>query len=235
MARKRPNSARDYVSKGQTRRNRILDQAIKTASEQGLEALTIGQMAAKLGMSKSGLFAHFGSKENLQLASIERAQEIFEDAVLAGVEEGIQGIALLWSLCDLWLKHLEHRAFPTGYFFTGAFMEYGERRGPLSRSLRTVIQTWLKSLKRSVQQAQDLKELRTESTAGEIAFELDALLVGVYRARLAGSGDAYRTARGAILSRLRSRATDQIPPHALTGVGTWERHLRQRAKAGPGK
>ena len=114
-------------------------------------------------------------------------------------------------------------------------MEYGERRGPLSRSLLTVIKIWLKSLKRSVQQAQNLKELRTESTAGEMAFALDALLVGAYWAHLAGSGDEYRTARRAILSRLRNWATQQIPPHALTGVGTWERHLRLRAKAGPGE
>jgi AcrR family transcriptional regulator len=192
-------------------------------------------MAANLGMSKSGLFAHFGSKQKLQLATIKRAQEIFEGAVLARVEEGMTGVGLLWSLCDLWIGHLEHRVFPTGYFFTGAFMEYGERRGPLARSLRTVIKTWLRSLKRSVEQAQDLKELRTESSAGEMAVELDALLVGAYWARLAGSGDAYRTVRRAILSQLQSWATHQIPPRALIGVNTWERYLRQRARAGPGK
>ncbi len=200
-----------------------------------MEALTIGQMAAKLGMSKSGLFAHFGSKEKLQLATIERAHGIFESAVLAQVEEGMKGVGLLWNLCDLWLRHLERRVFPTGYFFTGAFMEYGERRGPLTGSLRAAIQTWLKSLKQSIEQAQDMEEVQTESTAGEMAFELDALLVGAYWARLAGFGNGYRTARFAILSRLRSWASDQIPPRALKSVSAWERYLRQRARAGPGK
>jgi AcrR family transcriptional regulator len=235
MARKTSLSNSDRVSRGEGSRNRILNQAIQMASEEGLEALTIGQMSAKLGMSKSGLFAHFGSKEKLQLATIERAQGIFETEVLAGVEEGTQGVALLWSLCDLWLKHLEHRVFPTGYFFTGAFMEYGERRGPLTRRLRAVIKTWLKSLKLSVEQAQDLEELRTERTAQEMAFELAALLVGAYWAHLAGSGDAYRTARLAILSRFRNWAAGQVPPRALSGVSTWERYLRRRARAGPGK
>src|SRR2546426_8487529 len=87
MPQKGPNANIDRVSRGEESRNRILNQAIKTASEQGLEALTIGRMAAKLGMSKSGLFAHFGSKRKLQLATIERAKGIFDGEVLEPAEE----------------------------------------------------------------------------------------------------------------------------------------------------
>ena len=221
----------DRISRGEESRNRILNQAIKTASEQGLEALTIGQMAAKLGMSKSRLFAHFGSKRKLQLATIERAKGIFDNAVLATVEGGTKGVVQLWSLCDLWIRHLEAGVFPTGYFFTGAFMEYGERIGPLAGSLRTVIKTWLKSLKRSVQESQKSEELKSEPDAEEMAFELNALLVGAYWAHLAGFGDAYSEARLAILNRLRIWVTDQIPSRALKSLNAWKRYLRQRARS----
>jgi hypothetical protein len=71
-------------------------------------------MASALDMSKSGLFAHFGSKLKLQLATVERAQAIFEQAVLQPGEKNMSGIVRLWSLCDLWLKHLEGRVFPSG-------------------------------------------------------------------------------------------------------------------------
>src|SRR6266851_5358758 len=141
MPQKGSNANTDRVSRGEESRNRILNQAIKTASEQGLEALTIGRMAAKLGMSKSGLFAHFGSKRKLQLATIERAKGIFDNAVLPPVEGSMNGVVQLWSLCDSWIRHLEAGLFPSGYFCTGAFMEYGERVGPLAGSLRTVIKT----------------------------------------------------------------------------------------------
>src|SRR5579863_2130577 len=107
MAQQSSASSSEPLSQGEESRNRILNQAIRTASEQGLEALTIGRMAAQLEMSKSGLFAHFGSKQKLQLATIERAKQIFENAVLEPVEGSTKGILRLWSLCDLWIKHLE--------------------------------------------------------------------------------------------------------------------------------
>jgi len=123
MAQKRPKSGTERISRGEDQRNRILRETIRMASEEGLQSLTIGRMAAKLGMSKSGLFAHFGSKRKLQLATIERAHEIFEKRVLTPlVERGPKGIFRIWILCDLWSKHLETRLFPSGYFFTGAFM-----------------------------------------------------------------------------------------------------------------
>jgi len=93
MAQKRPNSGGNGVSRGEEQRNRILNKSVRMASEEGLQALTIGRMAAELGMSKSGLFAHFGSKRKLQLATIERAEKIVENAVLApSVERSSKGI-----------------------------------------------------------------------------------------------------------------------------------------------
>jgi len=199
------------------------------ASEEGLQALTIGRMAAELGMSKSGLFAHFGSKRKLQLATIERAEKIVENAVLApSVERSSKGIVRLWILCDLWIKHLETKLFPSGYFFTGAFMEYGRRRGSLAGSLRDVIKTWLTALASTVQQAQDVADLKSEPTAEEMAFELNALLVGAYWSHLAGSKRAYSMARLAILDRLRGWATDKIPSRALESMSVWKKFVRSR-------
>jgi AcrR family transcriptional regulator len=231
MARRRPKTNADRQSRGERQRERILTEAIQLASVKGLEALTIGQMASALDMSKSGLFAHFGSKLKLQLATVERAEAIFEQAVLQPGEESISGIARLWSLCDLWLKHLEGRVFPSGYFFTGAFLEYGHRSGPLARRLQELANQWMQSIDRAVRQAQDTEELR-KGSAESIAFELNALLVGAYGSRLAGYEGAYSEARKAILGRLQGWASDQIPRRVLKNVNTWRRYVRARAQNG---
>jgi len=227
MAQKRPKSGTERVSRGEEQRNRILREAIRMTSEEGLQSLTIGRMAAKLAMSKSGLFAHFGSKRKLQLATIDRAYEIFEKRVLTPlVERGPKGIFRIWILCDLWIKQLETRLFPSGYFFTGAFMEYGERRGSLAGSLRAVIKTWLTTLQSAVEQAQDLADLKSEPSAEEMAFELNALLVGAYWGHLAGSKRAYSVARLAIVNRLRAWATEKISSRVFESTSAWKKHVR---------
>ena len=148
----------------------------------------------------------------------------------AQADEQAQGIVRVWTLCDLWLRHLEHRAFPSGYFFTGAFMEYGERRGPLANSLRAVMKTWLKALDRSIQQAQDRKQLLSEPNAEETAFELNALLIGAYWAELAGSGKAYPAARVSVLNRFRSWASNRIASRHFKSLKAWNRYLKAGAR-----
>src|SRR5207244_4002953 len=107
----------------------LLARALKIAAREGLAALTIGQLAEELRMSKSGLFAHFHSKQALELATVEMAREVFADAVLRPAQGSRGGIERLWNLCDLWLQHIERRVFPGGFFFTGAFFEYAHRPG----------------------------------------------------------------------------------------------------------
>ena len=230
MTQKRSKSSTDHVSRGAESHKRILDQAIKMASAEGLEALTIGRMATKLKMSKSGLFAHFGSKQKLQLATIEQANGIFDQEVIAPAQETAKGVARLWTLCDLWIGHLEGRLFPSGYFFTGAFFEYGDRNGPLASRLGAVTKAWLQSLKQSVQQAQHIGELKSEPESAEMALELNTILVGAYWAHLAELGDPYSAARIAIVSRLRNWATEKIPSRAFESVRAWKSYLRARAK-----
>lgn len=178
MPKKRRISDGKRGSRGQESRERIISEAVQMASREGLQALTIGRMAAELGMSKSGLFAHFGSKQKLQLATIERANGIFDEAVLTrSLEKSPEGIIRLWTLCDLWIRYLVTGVFPSGYFFTGAFMEYGQRRGSVAASLRAVVKTWLTALHSSAQHAQGHGELKPEPSAEDMAFEINALLV----------------------------------------------------------
>src|SRR5215471_2651110 len=98
-------SADRRVERGERTRRQILDLAVDLASVQGLEGLSIGGLAAKLGMSKSGLFASFGSKEELQLATIEHASQIFIDAVVRKAMMAPRGLPRLWALCDSWLEY----------------------------------------------------------------------------------------------------------------------------------
>jgi AcrR family transcriptional regulator len=114
---KRPASG---PTKGRRTREEIVARALYTAARDGLGALSIGKLAKELKMSKSSLFVYFGSKENLETAVVERAGVLFFDHVLVPIEEdGLEGIERVWSLCDLWLKFVEDRVFPGGYFFTG--------------------------------------------------------------------------------------------------------------------
>jgi AcrR family transcriptional regulator len=235
MTQGKQKSNSDHPSRGAVQRDRILSQAIKTASAQGLEALTIGRMAAALKMSKSGLFAHFGSKEKLQLATLEQAKQIFDRQVLQPVEESTGGIERLWSLCDLWLKHLENGLFPSGYFFTGAFLEYGQRKGPLANRLQEQAKGWMKAIQRSIQQAQRRKELNKEPSAERMAFELNAMLVGAYWSHSSGNWDAYSEARFIVFGKLQDWATDKIKARALRSVNTWLKYLKARAKRTSGK
>src|SRR5271155_3423023 len=98
-------------------RRAILDAAARLATVRGLEGLSIGELAQHIGMSKSGLYAHFKSKEELELATIETAAEIFEDDVIRTVAPTIEGIARVHALCEAFFQHLVRRIFPGGCFF----------------------------------------------------------------------------------------------------------------------
>src|SRR5437588_6985752 len=98
-------------------RRTILLAAAKLATTRGLEGLSIGELAQHIGMSKSGLYAHFKSKEELELATIETAGEIFEREVLAPAGTSAGGLGRVWALCEAFLGHLERRVFPGGGFF----------------------------------------------------------------------------------------------------------------------
>src|SRR6476659_9854704 len=116
-------------SKGQLSRENILLAAAKLATTKGLDGLSIGDLAAEVGMSKSGLYAHFKSKEDLELATIDTAAEIFEREVLQRGMSAPAGLPRLRALVDSFLAHLERRVFPGGCFFAAVAMELDSRPG----------------------------------------------------------------------------------------------------------
>jgi AcrR family transcriptional regulator len=161
---------------GQRSRDAILDAAARLATVEGLEGLSIGNLAKHTGMSKSGLYAHFTSKEQLQLATIDRAVEIFDAEVVAPAHLHGEGLPLLWALCDEFLGHLERGVYPGGCFFAALSAEFDTRPGPVKDRLAAVLQDWMGELVSAARQAVDRGELVRSSDVDQIGFELDALL-----------------------------------------------------------
>ena len=228
LQRDRGGHASESRSQGEQTRQAILAQALKIAAREGLAALTIGRLAKELRMSKSGLFAHFRSKQALELATVEKAGEVFADAVLHPAQTGRAGIEELWNLCDLWLLHIERRLFSGAYFFTGAFFEYTDRPGPVAGAIHRVAQEWSNALRKAVREAQKQGEIDPDADAKQVAWELNGRLVGAYWAHLLAGGDCCRQARAALLGRLRQLATDEIPATAFESVGAWKEYLQEK-------
>src|SRR6516164_5131462 len=139
--------------KGERTRESILRTAVDLASLEGLEGLTIGRLANELKMSKSGLFAHFGSKQDLQLATVQMASEIFKDNVVIPALSETKGMPRLLALCERWLSHVENKVFAGGCFFTAASFEFDSRPGPVRASIVAAMRKWLSTLSRAVDDA----------------------------------------------------------------------------------
>jgi AcrR family transcriptional regulator len=189
-------------------RETILRTAVGVASVRGLEGLSIGSLADELGMSKSGLFAHFGSKEDLQLAAIEMARQIFIDEVFRPALESERGLLRLWKLCDSWLSHTQRKVFPGGCFFTGAAFEYDSRSGPIRDRIAAVMQEWLGALTRAVEEAQAAGDLDAKVDARQLAFEIQSLAMGaVWASQLLDDDQAFSKVKTIIRDRLQSMST----------------------------
>jgi AcrR family transcriptional regulator len=207
---KRP--ALRHQAKGVRTREAILARAVDIASAQGLEGLTVGSLAEQLGMSKSGLFAHFGSKEELQLATVEMARQVFIDKVTRPAIAAPKGIPRLWSLIDHWLVLVEKRVFEGGCFFTAASFEFDGRLGVVRDRIAEIMHEWIGAITRAVQGAQDAGHLDPKLDARRLAFEFHAIAIGAHWAhQLLEDRQAYSRARMMALEKLRSIATPQSP------------------------
>jgi AcrR family transcriptional regulator len=190
-------------TKGERTRHAILSTASHLATEEGLETLSIGRLAEATGMSKSGLFAHFGSKEELQIATVEHAALVFVDEVIAPARSAPKGLPRVWALCDHKLRYLERQVFPGGCFFASTSMEYSHRPGPVRDRIADMLRTWLSYLEHAVEQAQQAGELDDSLSAKEITFELDAFSMSAnWQYKLFGDPSVYDAARRAIRERL---------------------------------
>ena len=215
------------ASTGPETRKRILAHSLKVAASHGLAGLTIGRLARDLGMSKSGLFAHFRSKRQLEMATINEARMVFNSQVLGPATIGHEGIEHLWILCDSWLAHIERRVFPGGYFFTGAFFECAERSGMIEEEINAMAREWWKSLKNAVLEAQDRNEIDPASDARRVSFDLNEILMAAYWAFLVEKdGEVFREARIAVLTKLKGLATSRISPSAFQSEKAWKEYLK---------
>ena len=161
-------------TKGERTRQAILTTAAALATQEGLEALTIGRLALATGLSKSGLFAHFGSKEELQLATVDHAGQLFVDEVIAPARAAPRGLPRVWALCDHMVDYAERQVFPGGCFFACTSFEFNNKPGPVRDRIEQMLRSWVSYLEHAVEQAQEAGELAREPNAREIAFQLDA-------------------------------------------------------------
>jgi AcrR family transcriptional regulator len=184
------------MTKAARTRSAILERAVDLASAEGLEGLTIGRLAGELEMSKSGLFAHFGSKEELQLATIDAAAARFFAEVVAPAQAKPEGLPRLRAYCARYIDYLERKVFAGGCFWAAAAAEFDDRPGPVRDVVRAGVAGWLGELERQA------------ATAGvvdpaELAFEIYSLGLGANTySRLLADDGVFARARTAIERRL---------------------------------
>src|ERR1700716_1519757 len=146
--------------RGDRTRQAILSRAGQLASAEGLEAVSLQRLAGELGISKSGLFAHFGSKEELHLATVDEAARVFTDEVLRPGLRPAAGIERIWALCEAFLSYVERDVFPGGCFFEAALAELASDPGPVRDRIVERMDYWSASLVRAVREAQAVGEVR---------------------------------------------------------------------------
>ena len=156
-------------------------------------------------MSKSGLFAHFGSKEELQLATVDHAAAMFVEEVIAPARAAPRGVARVWALCDRMVDYSERQVFPGGCFFACTSFEFNNRPGPVRDRIEEMMRSWLSYLEHAVEQAQEAGELDPQLEAREVAFQLDAFAQSANaRFQLLRDPRVYDEARRAIRDRIES-------------------------------
>src|SRR4051812_47668816 len=191
--------------KGERTRQSILDRAVDLASIEGLGGLTIGRLAEELGMSKSGLFAHFGSKEELQLATIESARERFIEHAFRPALKAERGYPRLMAIARAWLAYVRREVFPGGCFFAAASFEFDGRPGPVRDAIASMMNTWIESIEKSVKMAQEEGHIDPDMDPAQLAFEINALFFGAnFSYQLRGDKKALERAMTAIEARLES-------------------------------
>ena len=168
---------RRHRADGERSRTAILTAAAELATIEGLDGLSIGRLAEHVGMSKSGVFAHFRSKEELQFATVDTAREIYDREVTQLVFQAPEGVARVYAYCDAFLSHLERSVFPGGCFFISAASELEAKTGPVRDHVKKVFEELVQVFADAIERAQELGELDPKADSAQILFELDSLLL----------------------------------------------------------
>jgi AcrR family transcriptional regulator len=171
-----PARRRRTRSDGERSHRAILDAAARLATLEGLEGISFARVADEIGMSKSGLFSHFASKEDLQLATVATAEAIYTAAVIEPAMQLPEGLERLEQLCERYLSYVGRGVFPGGCFFASTAAEFDSRGGPIRDRVRAVLSGWDELLEANLRAAQQRGELAQDTDTGQLIFELNALL-----------------------------------------------------------
>ncbi|MBX3704828.1 MAG: TetR/AcrR family transcriptional regulator [Steroidobacteraceae bacterium] len=192
VARRRPAGG---PRKGEQTRAAIVEAALELAARNGLEGLTIGALAERMQMSKSGVFAHFGSREDLQIAVLKAYERRFVDEVLVPGLKEKRGLPRLRAIFDRWLERTAIEAARGCIWISGA-AEYDDRPGAVREELVAMVRSWQRELSRAIQQAVDAGDLPDDLDVQELVFQLyGVILVLHHDGRLLDSPDAVGRAR----------------------------------------
>ncbi|HEY9332736.1 MAG TPA: TetR/AcrR family transcriptional regulator [Streptomyces sp.] len=200
------------IARGNQTRQLVLKRAVEIASVEGLEGLSLGRLSTELKLSKSGVFALFGSKEELQLATVGAAVKIYVEHVVQPARDLPAGLGRLWQVCAGWLDYSRQRVFPGGCFFYSVSAEYDAREGKVHDTLATARTNWFAFVEQTVHEAQQSGEVEAEADAAQLTFELVALMeMANAESVLHNEFTCYDKAAKGILNRLRAVATDASP------------------------
>ena len=195
-------------ARGDNTRRAILRRAMQIASIEGLDGLSLAGLAAELDMSKSGLFAHFGSKEELQLSTLRAARRVFSDEAIAPVGSTPEGIRRLHALLDTWFGYITTDTFAGGCLFMHAAAEFDSRPGKVRDLIAETMRMFMDLLVEQVRAGVERGELEPDTDAVQLAWELHAYGLALnWDHQLYGDVSATDRARIALESRLRAAAT----------------------------
>ncbi|WP_035801934.1 TetR/AcrR family transcriptional regulator [Kitasatospora mediocidica] len=198
------------VQKGNETRRLVLSRAAEIASVEGLAGLSLGRLAAELELSKSGVFALFGSKEELQLATVRAAQRIYLDQVVVPVRELPAGVGQVWELCRRWLEYSRTRVFAGGCFFYAVGAEFDAQPGRVRDALAAGSLAWRQTVLEFLESALTAGELRPDADLGQLSFELVSFLEYANAVSLLHDDETvYARAGRSVLLLLRSEAVDE--------------------------
>ncbi|MFE2637972.1 TetR/AcrR family transcriptional regulator [Streptomyces scopuliridis] len=222
------------VERGNQTRRLVLDRTMDIASVEGLEGLSLGRIATELKLSKSGVFALFGSKEELQLATVRAAADVYATHVVRPTRELPPGAGRVWALCRNWLTYSSTRVFAGGCFFYAVAAEFDARSGPVHDAIAISLDDWVSYVERTIEKARLAGGFGAELDVQQLAFEIIALMEAANaKSVLHGDEVAYERAARGILNRLRAAATD---PAALPESPEFGRDVRvSGAKASEAK
>jgi AcrR family transcriptional regulator len=192
-------------------RHEILRVAVDIASAEGLEGLSIGRLASELQMSKTGIFAHFGSKEQLQLAAVETAKQIFLEQVARPALRSPRGLPRLKAMLESWLGYVETPVFRGGCFFAAASAEFDSRPGTVREQIAELTNAWMVALREEIEFAQSKVEILGSIKPAQLAFELHAYVQEANWAfKLFNDKSAFLLARRAIATRIDAASAKRV-------------------------